>query len=157
MYANCFLCVSGASLSGWRWEKCVRCATCLSCSSPSRQAARIPLSQYSSLCLGLRMWCSRLKVSLIEHYSHKTHCSSSHLYRYSLVWVCRQTRETELLLRYSHKLWICTSPTFAFIHKKDFLISVLTDHQLFSFFIFFADNEEELMKKKFCYGPRSGQ
>lgn len=54
----CFL--TGASLSGWRWGRCVRSATCPSCSSPSRQAAPTPQCQYSSRCLGSRTWCSRL-------------------------------------------------------------------------------------------------
>lgn len=50
-----------ASLSGWKWGRFVRCATCQSCSwrssrgCPRRRHRRLP---YSSPCQAWRTWCS---------------------------------------------------------------------------------------------------
>lgn len=93
----CFFCPSGASLSGWRWGKSARCATCRSCSSPSKLAARIRPSLLSNLCRASRTWCSGLSQYTTDPHKDTSQHSYSHLYRYTSVWVCGQTGQTAKL------------------------------------------------------------
>lgn len=63
--------IASASLSGWRWGKCARCATCQFYSLPSRQAAQSPRRPSSNLCPVSRTWCSDASASYSTlHTSH---------------------------------------------------------------------------------------
>lgn len=153
-------CVPGASSSGWRWGKCVRCATCLFCNWPSRQAAWTPLGPYSSPSRGSRTWCSRrgpppcpAPSSFVVHYSHKHPSIVISPVQVLVGWFCGQAtgkREcTDIHNNNNNKLCIRTSLFLTLVHKKrmtrfDFWLM----NDCFTL-LFFGDNEEKLMKKKF--------
>lgn len=133
-----FFFLSGASLNGWRWGKCARCATCQSCSLLNRLVAQIPQCRYSSLCLALRTWCSRLKSSQNVHYRH----TNKHPITYTPTCTGMSLRTSKRNWSYcadAHKkcesVAIITS-YLCIVSLKDFLISALTDNQRFAYFSF---------------------
>lgn len=82
-----------------------------------------------------------------QHIRH----SCSHLYRYTLVWVRGQTEGPGVNTQVLTNVWVSATPITSLIcngHKKDFLISALTDNQWTLCFFLFTNNEEKLIEKK---------
>lgn len=124
--------LTGASLSGWRWGRCVPCATCPSCSSPSRLVVQSPQCRYSSLCLASRTWCSSRWTSVTDPVTHLP---------------------VQVHFRQPG------TPDLARLHtgsRNGFSATTSGRKATFSCFTYMADNEEEVMMKKFCSQPTCG-